>query len=359
MYNLRSKILCCPILIGALILAGCDDEELPVTPTPDQGTQVKDTTVSDPEDSSTQEGPCRCKANEVCDIQERCIPWPATQPGEAFAEFTLIAMHTLMESSIIANVGMGEARIYPHDPLPSDSRETFTTLSGESCWKETGTMWPDYMGDGSYWPESVGLNAGNITFQVSGAPSPIILEAIYRDEVFGWGYNHVDVPIYIEDETTVYMDYFDLANVPAGAAFEVQTEGGDDVAATTITGGILPDDFTVTEPDVETGVPSVVLTRDVTVSWSPPQTGAFMEIWINQTIGDAAFSGLIRCRVADDGEAIIPASGLVGFSPERVQLQLRRHVVVNKEIQTEAGDPLHVFVVGRNMRLGYFMGTAE
>jgi hypothetical protein len=294
--------------------------------------------------------PCNCSPTEICDTQGKCITPPVPSPGEAVAELVLLKQVSPMDTTILKQLGKGEADLHDQEPLPKDNRPSWTSSEGEKCYFEIGTNYPYYY-DGKSWPSGPMLGAGNLTFTVAGGAGPIVLEAM---NLSGWAYFHKDTPPHLKEGATSYPDFFDAAYLPAGAAFEVKTAGGPSVGAHTLTGGELPVAFNITTPAAEAPGAQAPASGDLVVKWSPAQSSATMEIFITSAAGmDVA---LLSCRGRDDGSLTVPAAAMKNFAAgETLGLQLRRTTERYTKVTTTGGKVLHVQLRGRHARLGRFV----
>jgi hypothetical protein len=349
MADRRARVLV-PVFLGA-VLVGCSDNTTPQPSCCDVGTQ-EDSGADRGQvsaDKGRPSGGCDCKASEVCNTAGVCVPTPVPSAGEILGELVLLQQVSPMDTSILARLGKGEASFYAQEPLPTDTRKSYTNSSGEKCFFEIGTTYPSYF-DGKIWPAGKGLGAGNLTFTVTGAAGPIVLEAANYS---GWSYFHKDVPPQLKQGASSYPDFFDPAYLPAGAAFQVQAAGGPDVAAATFNAGELPASFTISSPAAEAPGAQAPAGKDLVVTWTPAQSSATMEVFITSMVGtDVA---LLTCVGRDDGSLTVPTAALANFSAgQTLGLQLRRTTDRYAKLSTTGGKVLHLHLLGRLARLGKF-----
>jgi hypothetical protein len=356
MRRLITRVLPSLLTAACLAFSACSDDTGPEV-VPDSGLPPIDSGVildNGSTGDSAPAVPCACPEGEICNIHDKCIAKPTHQGTDVVAELVLLNQETPLGTDMLAKLGKAETSIYAHEPLPTDTRDVYTTPEGESCYFESGgSMYPHYY-DGEYWPAGPGLGAGNLTFQVTGGPSSIIMETMDLGAEYGFGYYHNTVPPPLSDGTVTYADFFDVVNVPLGADFTVQAAGGPDVASASFSGGKLPEAFTITSPAVETPNATAPAGTPLTVAWSPPQPSAVMEVFITAEAGMGSLS-LLSCMLTDDGSATIPAAALAQFSGySTVGLQLRRTVSRYQQAGASQGRTLHLYLIGRHARLGSF-----
>ena len=300
---------------------------------------------------------CSCGLDQVCAADGACVARPPQNASESFARVELLEQVSPLESNVLAHVAEAQAVFNAGDPLPKDTRTCFTTEgggrcsdAGENCFFEIGTTYPTSYGRGESWPTTPGLDAGKVSFEVSGATGPIELDPRGGEVSRGWGYTHAETPPALRDRTTTVPDFFDPVFVPSGRPMTVTFAGADDVAASRIAGE-LPQAFTITAPAVEAGNAIATAGQDLTVAWAPPQTSAYMEIFVTMDLGgDLA---LLSCRVKDDGMAVIPAAAMSSFAGS-LGLQLRRTTERYTRLVGASGKVLHASLLGRHARLGAF-----
>jgi hypothetical protein len=298
---------------------------------------------------STSSG-CNCTAGYVCSTDGSCVPEPVIQPGEIMGEVILLKQVSPMDTTILHQLGKGEASFYAQESLPHDGRETWATGEGGTCWYEIGSTYPSWYNNTS-WPSGPGLGAGNLTFTVTGAAGPIVLEA---SNYSGWAYFHKDTPPHLTEGSTSYPDFFDPAYLPSGAAFKVDLAGGPDIAAAAVTNGVFAPDFNISIPPAEAQGAQATANADLIVQWSPPSIGGgYMEVFITSMMGDEI--ALLSCKIRDTGSITVPAAAMKKFySGESLGLQLRRTSERYAKITTTGGKILHLKVLGRHARLGRF-----
>ena len=345
-----SKIWMAAALIA---LAGCSDSGGDNPPPPD-GTTTQDT-GQPPTDGAVPTGDgssagCKCNANEICTTDGKCIAKPQPAAGQIYGELILLRQVSPMSIDITAALAKAEVLLADWAPLPADTRTHWTTQDPEGdCAYEIDTTYPYYY-DNKSWPPGDGLGAGKITFKPQGAPAPGLIEMDPFDTNPGYFYTHGSVPPPLKEGAATYPDFFDVANIPYGARYEVDFAGGPDIGAMTITGGETAQAFTITSPEVEktgaTAPPDVPLK----ITWSPAQPGATMEIFITQSLGPGGVA-LLTCTVPDDGETTIRVPALANFLGD-VGVQLRRTVERYQQTQTTGGKTMHLHVMGRHARLG-------
>ncbi len=338
------------VMLGAA-LAGCSENTTPQPSCCDWGVQedAQPDRGQSKLDHGRPSGGCDCKTTEVCNTAGVCVPAPVPSAGEIVGELVLLRQVSPMDTAILASLGKGEASFYAQEPLPTDTRKSYTSSGGEKCSFEIGTTYPSYF-DGKIWPAGPGLGAGNLTFTVMGVSGPIVLEAANYS---GWSYFHKDVPPQLKEGASSYPDFFDPAYLPAGAAFEVKAAGGPDVAAATFAGGELPASFTITSPAAESPGAQAPAGKDLVIAWTPAQSSATMEVFITAAVGtDVA---LLTCVGRDDGSLTVPAAALANFSAgQTLGLQLRRTTDRYAKLSAAGGKVLHLHLLGRHARLGKF-----
>jgi hypothetical protein len=343
--------LCAGLVI--LISTGCGDDSGP-SQNPDSSVPQADTTQITPDLAPGQDAQppkkCECALDEVCNAKGDCIKKPTPQAGEVIGELVLLRQESPSTQGVLAKFGKGEADFHDQEPLPADTRQSYTTPEGEKCFLEIGTTYPYYY-DGKFWPTGPGRGAGKLTFTVQGAPGVIELDPI-ETKSFGWGYSLGQTPPPLKEGATTYADFFLPTYVPPGATFEVLAAGGPDIGQQLFTGGELPAVFTITQPDAEKSGAKAPAGQDLQVAWSPPQQRAVMEIFITADIGMGDIQ-LLSCTVKDDGSATIPAAAMSNFMGS-TGIQLRRSVVRYFKGGASGGKVLHTYLIGRHARLGSF-----
>jgi hypothetical protein len=288
---------------------------------------------------------CQCAPNQVCDNQGQCIT-PQPETGDVVGEVVLLHQVAPLDTTMLKKLGKASARFFGNQALPTDTRTVYPTPDGERCAYEVGTIYPED------WPAPPFLDAGKtLTFTVAGAASPIEITSLDVPTT-GTAYFHDDIPPHYTEGSSSYPDFFDPVYLPAGATFEVAASGGKNVGAQTFSGGELPAIFTITAPAVESAVASVPSNQDLTITWSPAQASASMEIFITDDDGMGNIM-LLSCNVKDDGALTVPAAALKNFVGT-LGLQLRRTVVRYTKAATVDGKVLHLYLTGRHARLGSF-----
>jgi hypothetical protein len=295
---------------------------------------------------------CSCALDQLCQADGACVAPPTQNASEIFARIELLEQVSPRETNVLSHVAEAQAVFNAGDPLPKDLRHHFpTTDGGGDCAFEIGTTYPTSYGRGESWPSTPGLDAGKVSFDVSGATGPIELDPHGAGGASpGWGYLHAETPPALHDRTTTFPDFFDPAYVPSGRPMTVTLEGAADVSAVEI-GGELPQAFTVTAPAVEAGNATAAAGHDLTVAWAPPQTSAYMEIFVTMDLGGEL--ALLSCKVKDDGMAVIPATEMKPFAGS-LGLQLRRTTERYTRLANASGKVVHASLLGRHARLGAF-----
>jgi hypothetical protein len=310
--------------------------------------------ASDGERLAVDGAACACDLAQVCDTGGRCIARPEQNPSEVFANFEILQQVSPRDTSILGHLAAASASLNAGEPLPQDTRPKFSTDGGEDCFFEVGTNYPSSYGKGKYWPNTPGLGAGKVTFDVVGARGAIELDAIDTNNEYGWGYLHSETPAPLQEGGTVFSDFFDPAYVPAGRLVFVNLEGGPDVASHAAAGE-LPEAFSITTPAIESGSATAPMGADLSVAWSPAQPSAFMEIFVTMDLGgDVA---LLSCKVKDDGAVVIPKAAMNIFKGS-IGLQLRRTTERYTKIQQRDGKVINASVLGRHARIGMFALTS-
>lgn len=287
---------------------------------------------------------CACALEEVCSVGQ-CIARPEPKEGELFAELELLRQASPMNSTITTRIGRANGSFHVREAPPVDTRPKVLTPEGEECFFEVGTSYPNWY-DGKTWPSTPGLDAGKLTFTVLGAASPIELDPLHLAS--GWAYFHGHVPPPMGEGTSVYPDFFEPSYLPFGQGVKVSLAGGQHVAAATLAAE-LPAEFTVTAPAIESPGASVAWDTDLAVAWSPAQSSAYMEISLGMAFGQDLAQ--IRCKVKDDGQAIIPRAVMQHFVGN-VGIQLRRTTERHTRIEQADGKIVHAFVLGHHARIG-------
>ena len=346
------------LLAAALLalFAGCSSSSDDNPPAADGAAVQQDTSQPPPADGAppTADGApptaCNCSPDQICTTDGTCIAKPQPATGQIYGELILLRQVNPYTTGVLSALGKAEVLLKDWTALPTDKRTHWTTQDPDGdCAYEIDTIYPyDY--DGKSWPDSLGQSAGKITFKPQGAPAPGLIELDPLDMSPGYWYFHGSVPPALTEGYGKYPDFFDVANVPFGAAFEVDFGGGPDVGAMTFTGGETAQAFTVTSPAVEQPGATAPANAPLKITWSPAQPGATMEIFITQNWGVGGAT-LLTCTVPDDGETTIRAPALANFLGD-VGIQLRRSVTRYKQSQTAGGKPMHVKLIGRHARLG-------
>jgi hypothetical protein len=290
---------------------------------------------------------CVCGLDKVCEATTHtCIARPDAAAGGIVGEVTLLRQERIGDITVLGKLGKGEASYHAAEPLPEDRRPSFTTAGGEKCFLEQDTVYPWSYGAG-YWPSGPGRGAGTVTFDVGAAPGVVVLDPV--DSSVGWGYFHDQTPPALHEGAAHYPDFFDPSVLPAAATFHARAAGGPHVGEVEID-GVLPAAFAVDEPPIELPGASVSTAEGFRVRWSPAQPSATMEIFVTRSIGMSFV--LLSCKVADNGQALIPAEALRSFVGT-TGLQLRRTTERYRRLDAEKG-AVHLTAMGRNARLGSF-----
>ena len=346
----HNRLMPWAMMIIGLGGVGCSSNGIP--PAADRGT-ADSRGLSDgrpdghpvPADGSVNPNPCQCTADQVCDSQGQCIT-PQPQTGDVVGELTLLHQVAPLDSTILGKLAKASARFFDSQALPPDNRTVYPTPDGKRCAYEIGTVYPED------WPSPPFLDAGKtLTFTVAGAPGPIEITSLDVPTT-GTAYFHDDVPPHYTEGSSSYPDFFDPVYLPAGAKFQVAASGGKNVGAQTFSGGELPALFTITAPAVESAVVGVPSGQDLTITWSPAQPSATMEIFIASDDGMGNIM-LLSCSGMDDGSLTVPAEAMKNYFGT-VGLQLRRTVVRYTKAATVDGKVLHLYLTGRHARLGSF-----
>jgi hypothetical protein len=290
---------------------------------------------------------CACSLAQVCAADGGCVARPKQSVFEIFARIELLEQVSPRESGVLSHVAEAQASFNAGDPPVSDpqSQPPFKTVDGgEDCVYEAS------YGQGESWPRTPGLDAGKVSFEVTGATGPIELDPSGGAMTKGWGYLHAETPPALRDRTSTFPDFFDPVFVPSGRPMMVTLEGAADVSATRIAGE-LPQSFTITSPAVEAGEATAAGGADLHVTWAPAQSSAFMEIFVTMDLGgDLA---LLSCTVQDDGSTVIPKAAMNMFSGS-LGLQLRRTTERYTRFVMASGKVVNASVLGRHARLGSF-----
>ncbi len=275
-----------------------------------------------------------CPTGKVCTDSGECIEKPTPAPSDIIARLQLRRLTQDGAAKVLGDHGEGaqeEVWFRQQETLPVDKRQTFQTADGETCFLQAGaSRWLDD------WPSTPIISAGNVTFNVTGAPGAIVIGA--HDSGGEWFYWR-DEPDNLPTGAGSVTNWFEPQYVPFGAGFTADVVGGPDLGAMSFQGQI-PDDFAIVTPREE--LEGQQPTGDLTVKWDPPQPGASMEITLT-----AAYQDTVACVVKDDGEATIPAAVTSRFSLKTL-LEMRRDI----QVYTKVTEPLnkltvHATVAGR------------
>ena len=267
----------------------------------------------------------------------------AAQPGDYGAYLRLIRQEAFREDDAFAAGGTGRLYFFVKEPLPADDRPRFANGDGEECVMEVGTEWPTVPTTGVEWPTNPLLGVGDLTIEVVDGPNTIVFE-----ETDGAYFRKEPEPLVQGDFT--HSSFFDSSNLPSGKAFTFTTAGGPEVGALSF-GGVLPDDYSVSSPDMETGNDVIDVSEPLTVTWSPAQPGALMEVIVTDSFS------VLRCNFADDGSATVPATAmaqLVAGQFSTVSIQTLRQVAVTEQVEDDNGKLVDIDFIAEHVKFGRF-----
>lgn len=270
----------------------------------------------------------------------------AARPADYNAYLRLIRQEAYREDDAFAAGGTARLYFFAAEPLPGDDRMRFANGDGEECTMESGTEWPTVPKIGVEWPSSPLLGAGDLSITVQDGPNTIVFE-----ETEGAYFRKEPAPLVQGDFT--HSSFFDGANLPSGKAFTLSTMGGAGVGALSFAGD-LPNDYSVSSPDMETGRDVIDVSKALTFTWSPAQPGARMEVIVKD-----AFS-FLRCNFADDGLATVPAEAMAQLAAGQfssVSIQTLRQVAVTKQVEDDGGKIVDVDFIAEHVRFGRFDST--
>lgn len=293
---------------------------------------------------------CKCKPEEVCDSSGHCIPKPVSKPGEIVGELVLLRQVRPGGTSLMDNLGKGEAQFWDQETLPPDTRQAHATPTGETCYFEVSTIWPHSLANGAYWPTGPGRGAGTLTFRAGAGPIELDPLDVGTPPQQSFAYFHDDVPPPLKDGALTLSDFFDVKHLPFGAQFLVEVAGGPDIGKQVFQNGEVPRTFVIDKPAVEQSEVKAPANQPLEVKWSPAQPNAVMEIFLTQDYGMGDFA-LLSCKVEDDGALTVPAAAMSHFGSGMVGVQLRRSVIRYQKSSALKGKVLHLYLIGRHARV--------
>jgi hypothetical protein len=318
----------CTTLLGAGS-AGCGDDGS--QPTSRNDDRERDTDRDDDRDDGFKGEDCRCAPGQVCDLDgDRCIDDFELDLGERYGRVELARTLDAADESL-ARVDVG---FRGFEPLPDDRRHEYYTDEDERCALDMGADdYPSYVA-GRLWPTGARLGTGDLTITASDGAGEVRLEEHKP------GFFQVSHP----DAQSMS---FDADYLPLGDTVAIEAAGGEDLAAFTFAGALLPADFEIVAPAaMSEGDEPLSRTEGIRVKWSPGQQTATMEIGI-QAGPDQAH---LTCLVADDGEALIPAEAVMQFG-SKVSLSLRRLTPRYRALETDEGQTVHLYAIGSHLRV--------
>ena len=288
----------------------------------------------------------------MCNADDICIDRPVLGSGQARARLVLRYYNREGDSSVTGTFGSASAIFQATETLPSDNRRRWRTSDGETCTYEHGTEYPERLANDQIWPNTLGEDAGKVTVAIAGSSVPIELKGMDHGSVagfnLGWRYGPGSTPPPLKHSSSVYIDKFDPKYLPFGASFSVQIDGGQHVGARTLTGSTLPYAFGITSPLPDKLAKTPLGEDGLRVSWTPAQPSARMDVLLYewQYTPDANI-GLVRCRVRDDGEVIVPKEAIDKLG-DSISVELNRDIVRYHQATTLDGRPLHIYLIGRH-----------
>jgi hypothetical protein len=348
---MRATWLLATVVIGSLLLGACKDEpqvylDFAIDP---------DGPVNPKTDTGTPSGECACTENQVCDSNKKCVPKPTPTPsvevvGEVILEHYVDPVFATMAFTGGA-VGRSDATFYVEALPPwSDVRSTVTTPEGDTCYLDGySCSYPHCQNDQVWLPP--GLDAGELTFTIAGAPGPVSLTAFNAggsgkpdDWLYSWS---KDKPGPLKDGSATYSSWIDKSYVPLGAKMQMEMAGGADFNPQSFPGLEMPALFTITAPPPSGPVPTG---QPLKITWSPPQSGAKMSLEIVGP-GMPETAKALRCTIRDDGSITIPAGAVTQLGGV-AYITFQRDVTRYWKVTTKGGKVAHLYLTGRS-GIGY------
>ncbi len=266
------------------------------------------------------------------------------RPPDVQARIQLLNQEVFREDDAFASGGTGRMYFFDPQPLPDDDRPSWYTSDGERCTYESGTEWPILLDGGVEWPDGPFYDAGDLQFDVTGAPNLIVFE--YYDTAY-----IRKEPEALQQGGFTHSSFFNAENLPPGQPFTMTAVGGPGVGAFTVPSLSLPADYSVTSPDIEGGTTVVSVAAPLEVSWSPPQPEATFWLLVKDSFS------FILCELDDDGSATIPEaamSNLIGGGFARVTVQAWRDVPRTVTVEDSDGQRVELEIVARHAKIGRF-----
>ncbi len=340
---------------------GCSDS--PADPVADSGPVQLDTgNQPKPEKGVTPPKTCECDDDQVCTTDFECVAKP--EPAENEAVGTAVIEHFEDDTLTITSANGVAGRLAAlstlffdkADPPWADPRTSFTTPEGYLCYHDNYSCgYPYCSNEYDVWLP-VGLNAGDLTFTIEGAPGPVVYAPYNTDKqgVGDWGYAlKDDEPGPIKEGNSTYSGYFDVSYVPLNASMTLAMSGGDHFDAAAYDNLAMPERLVLTAPPPDVEVPA---DQDLTISWDKAQAGT--NISVELVSGNPMFGAALKinCTFRDSGSITIPKAELAKMHQGEVWMIIQRNATRYVKTQTKDGRPAHLMFTGRYETRRYFYG---
>ncbi len=275
------------------------------------------------------------------------------QPGAADADpgldpdygtrLRLIHQEVFREDDAFAAGGTGRLLLFAAEALPADDRERFVNAENELCTYESGTEWPTFLTGDVEWPTGDLLNAGDLQFDVTDGPNQIVFE--YYETAY-----IRNAPAAVVQGSFTHTSFFDGSNLPSGKDIMVSAVGGPDLGSFSFAAA-LPQNFTMSTPDIVGGNSTIDVSKAMDFAWSPGNGDSRMEVIVKDSFS------FLRCNFADDGSATIPAGAMAKLNSGQFAtfiVQAIRQRSHHSQVTDSGGKVIDIDFVAEHVKIGRF-----